>query len=139
MWKSRIILYVTLFSILIPMQGITADFDGSKSIICAVIEAYGCTANENCQRGSAESINVPQFFRVDFKSKTITATRTDGSVQTTDIQRMEQVDGMLIFQGIQNGRAWSATISESSGKFVLTASGDLEAFVVFGACAGGCE
>lgn len=54
---------------------------------------------------------------------------------------MEKVDGKLILQGaedglegVRDGVGWTLVISEDTGKFVLTASGEEVAFVVFGAC-----
>jgi hypothetical protein len=139
MWKKAS-LVIAASLLLFPSFHVQAgDFDGSGPVICAVIETHECGPDENCLKGTAESINVPQFFRVNFKDRLISSIRPGGEVQTSAIQRMERADGMLILQGVQNGRAWSATISEANGKFVLTASGDQEAFVVFGTCTGGCE
>jgi hypothetical protein len=54
---------------------------------------------------------------------------------------MERIDGKLILQGaedgiedVRDGIGWTAAISESTGKFIFTASGEEVAFVVFGAC-----
>jgi hypothetical protein len=51
------------------------------------------------------------------------------------------LDGKLILQGaedgienVRDGLGWTAAISEETGKFILTASGEEVAFVVFGAC-----
>ena len=38
------------------------------------------------------------------------------------------------YEGVKDGLGWSMTISESTGKLVLTAFGDQVGFVVFGAC-----
>jgi hypothetical protein len=49
--------------------------------------------------------------------------------------------GKLIFQGsdegiqdVRDSVGWTVTISEETGRFVLTASGNEEAFIVYGAC-----
>jgi hypothetical protein len=47
---------------------------------------------------------------------------------------MERMDGKLILQGVQNGKAWSMVITEATGKMTLTASDDQAGFVIFGAC-----
>jgi hypothetical protein len=54
---------------------------------------------------------------------------------------MPPFGGNLILQGVDEGIdkkreavSWTATISEETGKFVLTAAGDQVAFAVFGAC-----
>ena len=57
------------------------------------------------------------------------------------MERVEHLDGKLILQGaddgvedVRDGMAWSMSISEDTGKMVLSASGDGFAMVVFGAC-----
>jgi len=50
------------------------------------------------------------------------------------IKEQVSMDGMLILQGVENGRGWTLSIAEATGKMVLTVSGDEEGFVVFGAC-----
>lgn len=59
----------------------------------------------------------------------------------TEIKRTERVDGKLILQGaedgienVRDGLGWTVAISEETGKFILTASGEDVVFVVFGAC-----
>jgi len=47
---------------------------------------------------------------------------------------MEHLNGLLILQGTENGKAWSMSVNEESGKAVLSAVGEDVAFVVFGAC-----
>ncbi len=44
------------------------------------------------------------------------------------------MDGILILQGVEDGKGWSMVITEANGKMALTAAGDQEAFVIFGAC-----
>ena len=50
------------------------------------------------------------------------------------IHRVEHVDGSLIVQGGQTGRAWSLTIAEDTGKLLATISAEGAGFVIFGAC-----
>ena len=40
---------------------------------------------------------------------------------------------MWILQGVEF-RGWTITVSEITGKMVLSAAGDAEGFVLFGAC-----
>jgi len=44
----------------------------------------------------------------------------------------EAEDGV---EGVRDGLGWSASIAQDTGRFVLSASGERVAFVVFGACA----
>mgnify|MGYP006896058790 FL=1 len=61
--------------------------------------------------------------------------------KTSNIYRVEHIENKLILQGINegvenvdDGLAWSITISKKTGKVVLSASGDGVAYVVFGTC-----
>ena len=47
---------------------------------------------------------------------------------------MERIEGKLILQGVQNGKAWSMVINEQNGKVTMSASDEQAGFVVFGAC-----
>ncbi|MBK5095364.1 MAG: hypothetical protein JJE32_06750 [Deltaproteobacteria bacterium] len=112
----------------------TAAFDGSSPLLCVPIEVMECGANEGCFETTAESVNIPQFIRIDFQKKTASGTLVDGAVREVGIERMERENGMIVIQGGQQGRGWSATIGEETGKMTLTASGDRFGFIIFGAC-----
>jgi len=119
-----------------PRAVVAGDFDGSKPLLCAVIETIECTPDGECLRGEAESIDMPAFLKIDFVKKTISGTPKDGTVRTTEIKTMEHMDGKLILQGIQKGKAWTLVISEATGKATITAADNQVGFVVFGACIG---
>lgn len=117
------------------------DFDGSKPLLCAVIEVIECSPGGGCQKVKAQDIDIPRFLRINFEKKTISGRLASGEVRATMIEHMEHVDGKLILQGaedrrqdVRDGLGWSMGISEETGDVVLTASGDQVGFVVFGAC-----
>ena len=133
--NKTILLILALFLITgMPTHVLAGDFDGSKPLLCAVIETIECTPDGECLRGEAESIDMPAFLKINFPKKTISGTRQDGTVRTTEIKTVEHMDGKLILQGVQNGRGWTMVISEATGKATITASDDQAGFVVFGAC-----
>ena len=127
----QILPYKTRDSLHLKLAG---DFDGSTPLLCAVIETFECGAGGDCHRGTAESIDIPQFLKISFEEKTISSTPESGPVRTTKIQNMEHIDGKLILQGVQNSKAWSMVINEANGKVSVTASDGEVGFVVFGAC-----
>ena len=54
---------------------------------------------------------------------------------------MEILDSKLFLQGaddgvkgVRDGLAWSISIAQDSGRLVFSASGENEAFVIYGAC-----
>jgi hypothetical protein len=110
-------------------------------LLCAVIDIVECGSGGKCQQVTAEDVGIPQFIKIDFNEKKITATQSSGSKRSTTIKNSEHVDGKLILlgaedgiEGVRDGVGWSLAIAEESGKMVLTASGDEVGFVVFGAC-----
>ncbi len=132
--KVKSMILLMLFICFLPITGFAGDFDGSKPLICAVIEEFDCTPGEECLSGTAQRINIPQFLRIDFKEKVITGDRGDGKVLSTTVNNMERVDGKMILQGIQNGKAWNMVITEATGKMTVTAADEQVGFVVFGVC-----
>jgi hypothetical protein len=64
----------------------------------------------------------------------ITGTMDDGSVRTTEIQRMERLAGGIIIQGVQDGLGFSLSYNTTTRKITGAVSGDQVGFVIFGAC-----
>jgi hypothetical protein len=131
---------VTIIS-LFSFPAVAGDFDGSKTLICAVMDLVECQPGGKCQQVTAEEVGLPQFLKINFKEKIISATHADGNNRRTPIENLEKIDGKLIIQGaedgiegVRDGVGWSLAISEETGKTVLTASGDEVGFVIFGAC-----
>lgn len=110
-------------------SALAADFDGTKPLLCSAIEANDCALGTTCQKGLAENVNVPQFIRLDFAKKTMSA-----GTRTSTIKHQSRDGGMLMMQGFENYRAWSVTINEVTGKMVGAIAGDQEGFLIFGAC-----
>jgi len=134
MTKLKMIAFVLLCMLIGTFQVEAGDFDGSKPLICAVIDVYECEANHACEQVTIEDINFVRFLDINFKENKITGTRANGQALSTGIKSQISIDGMLILQGVENGKGWTLAISETNGKMVLTVSGDEEGFVVFGAC-----
>lgn len=132
--KAKKMILLVLFIFFLPLTSIAGDFDGTKPLICAVLEDFDCIPGDECVSGTAESINIPQFLKIDFEEKVITGKRGGGKIRSTTVKNMERVDGKMILQGIQNGKAWSMVITEATGKMTVTAADDQVGFVVFGAC-----
>ena len=120
-----------------------ADFDGSKPMLCASMNVQECVPGVGCEAVTPESINAPEFFRIDAKKKTVAGVMPDETRPANKINSSTKFDDKLILQGADegvegvrdDGLAWSIAIDRTSGKMVLTASGDEVAFVIFGSCA----
>jgi hypothetical protein len=121
-------------------SALAGDFDGSRPMLCSVINVIECTpATDGAV--NAESVGLPQFLRVDVVKKKVWPAADKEGKRVSEIKRVERLDGKLILQGAdagiedkRDGTGWSAMISETTGKFTLTVARENEAFVVFGAC-----
>ncbi|TLD43601.1 MAG: hypothetical protein JETT_0032 [Candidatus Jettenia ecosi] len=126
---------------LIPLVSHAGDFDGSKPLLFSIKNVIECSPNGECHPVTVEDVNLPHFLMIDFTKKTISPLVEGKEDRNTLIKRMESIEGKLILQGAEKGRegirnviGWTASISEETGKTVVTISGDDVAFVVFGAC-----
>lgn len=125
----------------LAQTGNAGNFNGSKPMVCATIQAIECSPDSGCAEVSLESAGLPRFAVIDILKKQIYPTQETGIDRVSAIERIEIVDGKLILQGaedgiegVRDGLGWTMAIVEESGDLVLTASGDGVAFVVFGAC-----
>jgi hypothetical protein len=132
--KLKIALFVLLIICISPVQASAGDFDGSKNLLFASIQVFECEADAKCDQVTAEEVGFVQFLKINFKKKEITGTRKNGMAVTSKIKNVESSEGMLMLQGVEYGRAWSLAITQATGNATMSAAGDRESFVVFGAC-----
>jgi len=130
-----------LLILAIPCTVLAGSFDGSKTLLCAPQSAVECGPDGSCQQVSPNSVNLPDFFQIDFKAKMITRISGSADQKGSKIDNIEVLDSKLILQGaddgvenVRDGLAWSMSIAQDTGKLVASAAGDGEAFVIFGAC-----
>ena len=120
----------------------SADFDGSKPMLCSTVTVNECSPDGSCDAVSARDINAPDFIRVDVRKKTMTGTAGGTDRPANKIDSAKVLGGMLFLQGkaeapeaaSDDGLAWSMAIDQESGYMVLTGSGHAVAFVIFGSC-----
>lgn len=141
MRNAKIYGLMVMIICMFAFPAVAGDFDGSKELICAVMDLVECQPGGKCQQVTAEDVGIPQFLKINFKEKKISAILADGSKKSTPIENFEKIDGKVIIQGaedgiegVRDGVGWSLAIAEETGKTVLTASGDEVGFVIFGAC-----
>jgi hypothetical protein len=105
-------------------------YDGSRPILCAVATIMECDASGQCERQIADGVNSPTFIRVDVPGQMLTA----GANKRSPIKSVTRLDGELILQGGENGRGWSATIDEETGRMAAAVVDNTYTFSLFGAC-----
>ena len=131
---------VSCLSMLWPVQADAGEFDGSSPLLCALNEAMECSPGALCQRILPSEVGAPDFFLIDVAAKSVQG--LGGRGRASAIRGVTMIDEKLMLQGaedglegVRDGLGWSAAITQDSGRFVLSASGEGVAFVVFGACA----
>ena len=132
------------FGIIASVLGVAAsaaDFDGSEPLICSFARIVECDAGSDCRSETNESVDAPDFIKLDFKKKKVTAIHDGVEGSPDDLDNVINLSNYLVAQGVQGGAegtadslAWSASIDHVSGLIVVSASGEKAAFVVFGAC-----
>jgi len=112
-----------------------ADFDGSEAIFCASLDVLECVDGRDCDMVAAEDVDAPQFITIDLEHDKLQLDRS-GLPQSAELRNRESLNGRLVLQGVgaETGLGWTFSVSEESGRFVLSASGDEVAFIIFGAC-----
>ena len=109
---------------------VTAALDGSTPMLCSIAAVLECDASK-CERATTDDADLPNFVRVDVPKKLVTA--VPGGKQTT-IKFSERLDGRLVLHGGENGRGWTATIAENSGRMSIAVVDQDHTFAIFGAC-----
>jgi hypothetical protein len=141
MKKIKIGCLIAIFFGATSLPALAGEYDGSKALICSITAVVECGPGGNCQKLTAEDVGLPDFLKIDFKEKTISAPQASGEKRSSKIESFQRIDGKAIIQGAENGLedvrdgvGWSLAVMEETGKMVLTASGDEVGFVLFGAC-----
>jgi hypothetical protein len=107
-----------------------ADFDGSKSLLCAPSEVLDCTSGDDkCWSASPRKAGAPSFLRIDFAKKTVSGTHLSSRILHVD-KSAEQV----LLQGVELDMGWTIVIDIASGELSVTLTDRGGAFVMFGAC-----
>jgi hypothetical protein len=141
MKSKNVVLLVLVFVLALPPLSTAGDFDGTRPLICTVIDFTECTMEEGCHRVTPEEVNLPRILWIDVKNKIIKDKEGDEGSRKSPIMGVQRIDSKLILQGaeegyedIRDGFGWTIAIMEDTGRMVLTASGDLVGNVAFGVC-----
>jgi len=113
----------------VATSAFAADFDGSKRLICATVEARDCVPGEECFRGLPDEVGAPAFVRIDFEKRSLV-----GPHRTTPILFMEKGEKQLLLQGTELGYAWVLALDQTNGRFSASLTDLGGAFVLFGSC-----
>ena len=123
-----------------PLTVMASDFDGSKPLHCTLDETIECLPGGECEKVKPAEVNLPDTIIIDYEKKTI-ATKEGDIKRTSPIENRKHIDGKLIIQGAEDGSkdqkdgiGWTIAVNDSTGKMVVTGSGNDVGFVLFGSC-----
>ncbi len=112
-----------------------------QPLMCAVQSVSECAAGVACEQLMPHDINMPDFFYIDPANRLLVGAPVGGVQRKTPIEYSERLDGRLILQGaddgikgVRDGLAWSMAIDETTGRMIISASGDEFALAAFGIC-----
>jgi hypothetical protein len=111
-------------------RALAGAYDGSRPLSCAVGTVVECDLLGHCEKQQPDGENLPKSFRIDVAGKTVTSSAD----RTSPLKLVSRVDGELILQGGENGRGWSATIDEETGRMAVAVVEDDYTFSLFGTC-----
>jgi hypothetical protein len=121
---------IAMIFLSVPFTAAAEDaFDGTKTLLCASIEAIDCEPGEQCEQGLPDRLGAPQFMTIDFAKKEVI-----GPKRSTPILLMQKSNEQITLQGFELGMGWVFALDRTTGKFSATFAGHKGAFVVFGAC-----
>jgi hypothetical protein len=110
------------------------SIDGSKDIVCAVLEVVACVEDSRCVQNTARGFDLPELMVVDSKKQVLRSTHESGQKATSVIKNVETNGSHLIIQGAENSRGWNIAINTQTGKMNGATVGDKISFLVFGTC-----
>jgi hypothetical protein len=118
-----------LMATVAALPAAAGDFDGSKLLICAPVEAMDCAPGSACEKSTPDEVGAPAFIRIDVGNKVVR-----GPKRTSAIQVLEKTDQQLLLQGTELGYGWTLVIDQETGKMSATLANREGAFVLFGPC-----
>ncbi|WP_228976744.1 hypothetical protein [Paraburkholderia gardini] len=106
-----------------------ADFDGSKPLLCATMEAHSCDPGLTCKRSLPADIGAPRFLSVNFEKKVIT-----GPARTTPMLTVNKEPNQVVIEGMEMGYGWTLALDSGDGSMTLMIVNSEDAIVLFGNC-----
>jgi hypothetical protein len=139
--KYKIVFGVVIFFISLVATAIAGDFDGSKPLSGVTGKIIEINQYKIIDDVDPDTVGLPKKFLIDFNSKTLRPSKDSLVRKTIAFKSLEHIENKMVMQGVDegvdgvdDGLAWSLTISKKNGNAILSAAGDGVAYVVFGIC-----
>ncbi len=126
--------WVALAAVFTSTPVAAEGIDGTKDVVCAVMDVVGCGEEGSCLQGRASSFDLPEFIILDAEAKVIRPAYEGGEKAVSPVKNVERNGDQLVLQGVENGRGWDIAIDTKSGKMSAASVGDAVSFLAFGSC-----
>ncbi|MCC8403234.1 hypothetical protein LJ655_15280 [Paraburkholderia sp. MMS20-SJTN17] len=113
----------------VALQAGAADFDGSKRLICATVDAHACDPGIACTRSLPADLGLPKFLTLDFDKRVVI-----GPARTTPMVSVNKEPNQILVLGTEMGFGWTLIVDSVDGEMTLTIANRDDAFVLFGNC-----
>ena len=110
------------------------DVSGAEKLLCTTLEVQVCVETLGCQPFDSESLNIPRFIHVDAERRRLSTTEASGENRETIASTLTRENGQIVLQGVEQGRAYSLFIHESTGMASFAAAAEGRSTTVFAAC-----
>ena len=90
------------------------DLTGASRFLCSVVSVGRCDV-DGCTVDTPDGALIPQFVIVDLGAKLLSTTPASGENRSTPIESLRREGGLVVLQGLENGRAFSFVVAEKSG------------------------
>lgn len=119
--------------IAISPVAVADDLTGANRLLCSVVTVSRCYI-DGCVDDTPDGALVPQFVIIDLGAKLVSTTPASGQNRTTPLESVRRQGGLIVLQGLENGRAFSFVIAERSGNASVAIAREDIVLAVSAAC-----
>jgi hypothetical protein len=134
---SRKALTVGLLSVALLIAAsppaVADDLTGANRLLCSVVTISRCYI-DGCLDDTPDGALVPQFVIIDLGAKLVSTTPASGQNRSTPLESIRREGGLIVLQGLENGRAFSFVIAEKSGNASVAIAREDLVLAVSAAC-----
>ena len=118
------------------------DFDGTRPLQGVTEKIIKISRHRILDNVNPDTVGLPKKFIIDFSTRSLRPSADSIIRKVVSFRSLKHIENMIVMQGVDtgvegvnDGLAWSLTISKDNGRAILSASGDGLAYAVFGQCA----
>jgi len=139
--KYKFVFVVVIFLVAFADSSFSGDFDGSKPLSGVTGKIIEINQYKIIDDFDPNTAGLPKKILIDFDSKMLRPSKDSLVRKTITFKSLEHIESKMVMQGVDegvdgvdDGLAWSMTISKKNGNAIHSASGDGVAYVLFGVC-----